>query len=118
MNSKTATLILIKNLIENENFTRVFELKSEFYWTNKLIYKHICYFNFGSALLEIENELFDSLKVEDFQDELKINEEYEDNNDFGNHYYDNYSSDDQTDWSHYNDDLDMDQQSDEFWNQF
>ena len=34
-------------------------------------------------------------------------------------YYDNRDSDeDQTEWSHYNDNLDMDQQSLEFWNQF
>lgn len=30
----------------------------------------------------------------------------------------NYLSDDQTDWTHYNDDMDMDQQSEDFWNQF
>ncbi len=37
-----------------------------------------------------------------------------------NKHKDYTSSDfiDETDWSHYNDDLDMDQQSDEFWNQF
>ena len=40
--------------------------------------------------------------------------EEEDNND----YDDRNSYEDQTDWSHYNDDLDMDQQSEEFWNQF
>lgn len=32
--------------------------------------------------------------------------------------YTNQSFHDDTDWSHYNDDLDMDQQSEEFWNQF
>lgn len=34
--------------------------------------------------------------------------------------YDSQTNDyeDQTDWSNYNDDLDMDQQSEEFWNQF
>ena len=31
---------------------------------------------------------------------------------------DNDSYEDQTDWSNYNDDLDMDQQGFEFWNQF
>lgn len=34
-------------------------------------------------------------------------------------YYDDGDSySDETDWSHYNDDLDMDQQSEDFWNQF
>lgn len=32
--------------------------------------------------------------------------------------YSDQSFHDDTDWSHYNDDLDMDQQSEEFWNQF
>ncbi len=32
--------------------------------------------------------------------------------------YTNVSYHDNTDWSHYNDDLDMDQQSEEFWGQF
>jgi hypothetical protein len=41
-------------------------------------------------------------------------EDYEDFDD--NDGYD--SSEDFTDWSNYNDDLDMDQQSIEFWNQF
>jgi len=31
---------------------------------------------------------------------------------------DSDSYEDQTDWSQYNDDIDMDQQSEEFWNQF
>lgn len=34
-----------------------------------------------------------------------------------NRYSDNSYHDD-TDWSHYNDDVDMDQQSEDFWNQF
>lgn len=44
------------------------------------------------------------------QDEAEIKDK------FDNNYNDDYN--DQTDWSHYNDDLDMDQQSPEFWNQF
>ena len=32
--------------------------------------------------------------------------------------YSDQSFHDDTDWSHYNDNLDMDQQSEEFWNQF
>lgn len=32
--------------------------------------------------------------------------------------YDVDYDEDPTDWTHYNDDLDMDQQSPEFWNQF
>jgi hypothetical protein len=39
-----------------------------------------------------------------------------DDDDGGDYDYD--PSDDFTDWSNYNDDLDMDQQSIEFWNQF
>jgi hypothetical protein len=118
MNSKTSTLILIKNLIENENLNRVYELKGEFYWTNKSIYDHISYFNFGLALLEIENELFDNLKDEDFRVAQEIDEDFEENNGQENYNNVNFSSNDQTDWSHYNDDLDMDQQSEDFWNQF
>ena len=44
-----------------------------------------------------------------------IENEYED---YEQDYDDRDSYEDQTDWSHYNDDLDMDQQSIEFWNQF
>ena len=40
---------------------------------------------------------------------------YADDNDG---YIDNSSYQDQTDWSNYDDNLDMDQQSIEFWNQF
>ncbi len=32
--------------------------------------------------------------------------------------YSNHGYHDDTDWSHYNDDVDMDQQSEEFWNQY
>lgn len=32
--------------------------------------------------------------------------------------YSNNSFHDDTDWSHYNDDIDMDQQGEDFWNQF
>ena len=43
-------------------------------------------------------------------------EEYDDSPDPDQYGYDPYE--DFTDWSHYNDNLDMDQQSIEFWNQF
>ena len=118
MNSRISTLILIKNLIENNHFSKVYSLKGEFFWTNKEIYKHLCYFNFGSALLEIENELFTILNDEDFEEAIHIEEDEDDNVE---HYISddhNDSYEDSTDWSHYNDDLDMDQQSEEFWNQF
>ncbi len=32
--------------------------------------------------------------------------------------YSNHGYHDDTDWSHYNDDVDMDQQSEDFWNQY
>jgi hypothetical protein len=37
---------------------------------------------------------------------------------YSGNYNDNRSNKDETDWSHYNDNLDMDQQGIEFWNQF
>jgi len=48
---------------------------------------------------------------------IKKNRFHDFDDDFENDY-DNDPSDDFTDWSNYNDDLDMDQQSIEFWNQF
>lgn len=54
----------------------------------------------------------------------KLDEKYsnwesvlEDFNDYDD-YNDRDTYRDDTDWSHFNDNLDMDQQSDEFWNQF
>jgi hypothetical protein len=47
-------------------------------------------------------------KYATWENEQEIDNDYDDRDDY----------DDQTDWSNYNDDLDMDQQSPEFWNQF
>ena len=64
------------------------------------------------------------LKIKSISEDFIINEhkmsfELEDCDDFdceSNYEQDSYE--DFTDWSNYNDDLDMDQQSIEFWNQF
>lgn len=44
--------------------------------------------------------------------------QFSNEDDYEYDYDDRDSYEDQTDWSHYNDNLDMDQQSIEFWNQF
>lgn len=49
-------------------------------------------------------------------DEKYANWESEQEDDYDYDVRDSYR--DETNWSHYNDDLDMDQQSIEFWNQF
>lgn len=51
-------------------------------------------------------------KLDQWNDEMASYHEHQE-------YYDDRNADyNQTDWSNYNDDLDMDQQSIEFWNQF
>ena len=114
MNSQTHFLTLIKNLIENNNFSIVFKLRKEFYWTQTKIYNHISNYNFGLALLEIENALFDALNDEDFKIEENFSEEIV--------VYDESINEEDfkesIDWSHYDDNLDFDQQDEQFWNQF
>jgi len=51
----------------------------------------------------------------------KLDEKYanwESEQEDANDYNERNSNRDETDWSHYNDNLDMDQQSEDFWNQF
>jgi hypothetical protein len=51
-------------------------------------------------------------KLDQWNDEITSYQDYDEDYDDRNADYN------QTDWSNYNDDLDMDQQSIEFWNQF
>ena len=56
-------------------------------------------------------------KFSTWEEEQVANEVY-DEDDLSENYDDVGSYADQTDWTHYDDALDMDQQSIEFWNQF
>ena len=51
-------------------------------------------------------------KLDQWNDEITSYQDYDKD------YNDRNADYNQTDWSNYNDDLDMDQQSIEFWNQF
>lgn len=115
--NNNSKLFLLKNLIENNLFLEAYNLREEYHYLNRKIYNCLCRFNFGSALLEIENELFTNIKFESNNSNIDHTE-----NNYENFHNSNENSNesfqDETDWSNYNDDLDMDQQSEDFWNQF
>ena len=67
----------------------------------------------------------DQIAIKILYNEFVLNEDkmsFEDDEDYDDFdcesHYEADSYEDFTDWSNYNDDLDMDQQSIEFWNQF
>lgn len=108
-------LLIIKNLIENKDFERAYKeskmLNKQHFSEYDSIINSLLYYNFGDALLKIDNLLFKNLKEVEVQRQSDdISEKYKNVN--------TTRDEDLIDWDHYNDDLDMDQQSEDFWNQF
>lgn len=72
--------------------------------------------------LSIDPKLDTQMAVDSFFDNNFSEEELYDDEDYNNYndddYYDDRYYEDKTDWGLFNDDLDIDQQSIDFWNQF
>jgi hypothetical protein len=80
-------------------------------------YVNWCLENLDHFYISMEDQVaIKALHNEFVLNEDKMGLEAEDYDDYNDYEQDSYE--DFTDWSHYNDALDMDQQSIEFWNQF
>lgn len=87
MTNTTALLKLIKNLIEIKEFDQAFSLKEKFSYFNSSIYNSLTCYNFGNALLEADNALFEELEDENF---LPIDESDPDDDEDYVHYNKSY----------------------------
>lgn len=84
MTNTTALFKLLKNLIENKEFEQAFALREKFSSLNRPIYNSLLYYNFGNALFEAENALFQELEDENFLSIEESDNAFEDENEIDN----------------------------------